>query len=152
MIRAVILVAALLTAATPLGAAMPEMANGYGSIDAKRDVDPLTLASRFCQARITGDMSPLAQHFAPKLAHLVERRDAASIPWQTFPDRPSDCSLTVVNGVDDTIGVLVRITYDTGARRWSDVLNLERTPDSWWINNVFYETGGNLRFRLVQPE
>lgn len=30
------------------------------------------------------------------------------------------------------------------------VINLERTPDSWLINNVFYDGGGNLRFRLFE--
>ena len=41
------------------------------------------------------------------------------------------------------------ITYVAQAHRWADTLNLERTPDSWLLNNVFYDGGGNLRFRLV---
>ena len=36
-----------------------------------------------------------------------------------------------------------------GTQRWADTLNLERTPDSWLLNNVFYQGGGNLRFRLA---
>jgi len=48
-----------------------------------------------------------------------------------------------------TVGVLVEVSYAGGGRNWSDTLNLERTPDSWLLNNVFYEGGGNLRFRLA---
>ena len=28
----------------------------------------------------------------------------------------------------------------------------ERTPASWWLNNVFYAGGGNLRFRLFEQQ
>ncbi len=138
----------------PALAAMPPLGNGYGAIDAPRDIDPLTLAQRFCDARIAqSDMGALAPYFAPKLTRLLAehaRAHAASaIPWQSHEDRPMNCSLEVVNGFDDTIGVLVKLTYTANGTTWSDTLNLERTPDSWLINNVFYDGGGNLRFRLV---
>jgi hypothetical protein len=127
------------------------MGAGYGAIDAARDTDPLTLGQLFCAARISDDMAPIEPYFAPKLVRrLAEAPAGAAIPWQTFPDRPTTCSAAIVNGYDDTIGVLVQITYEAGARHWSDTLNLERTPDSWRLNNVFYQTGGNLRFRLVE--
>jgi len=132
--------------------AMPGMGNGYGAIDAPRNTSPLELAERFCAARTSGDMAGVATFFAPKLRRLVAGRPDAQVPWQGLPDRPLSCALEVLNGYDDTVGVLVRITYEAPQHSWSDVLNLERTPDSWWINNVFYEGGGNLRFRLVQSE
>lgn len=119
---------------------------GYGAIDAPRDTDPLTLAQSFCAARIADDMAPLATHFAPKLAKVLE--GAKEVPWQSYPDHPVSCSIKVLNGYDDTIGVLIEVTYDAGTRKWSDTLNFERTTTSWLLNNVFYEGGGNLRFRL----
>lgn len=135
--------------AAPAAAVSLPMANGYGAIDAPRDTDPLTLAQQFCAARISGDMSPLAKFFAPKLVRLLAEAAPASVPWQTFPDRPTSCEASIVNGFDDTVGVLVEITYLADTHRWSDTLNLERTPNSWLLNNVFYESGGNLRFKLV---
>ena len=140
---------AFLALAAPAVAASLPMANGYGALDAPRDTDPLTLAQQFCDARISGDMSALEKFFAPKLVRLLAETPPASVPWQTFPDHPKSCEATILNGFDDTVGVLVEITYLADARRWADTLNLERTPDSWLLNNVFYEGGGNLRFRLV---
>jgi hypothetical protein len=141
-----------LFATSALGATMPPLGNGYGAIDAPRDVDPLTLAQSFCDARIAGDMSSVVPYFAPKLMRLLDEHARSNlgdgVPWQSYDDRPTRCSLEVVNNADDTIGVLVRITYAAADRTWSDTLNLERTPDSWMINNVFYEGGGNLRFKL----
>lgn len=138
----------------PALGASPGMANGYGAIDAPRDVDPQTLGQMFCDARISGDMHPLEPYFAPKLVHLLEEhadsRSAAGIPWQSYIYHPTACSIEIVNGFDDTIGVLVAITYDAPEQTWSDTINLDRTPDSWQINNVFYEGGGNLRFRLFE--
>ena len=142
--------ATLLLSTAALGA-MPEMGNGYGAIDAPRDTDPVTLAERFCAARISGDMTPLQPFFAPKLKRLLDGLpEPGAAPWQGYIDRPTACDVEVVNGYDDTIGVLVRVTYTSAERRWSDTLNFERTPDSWRLNNVFYEQGGNLRFRLVE--
>jgi hypothetical protein len=140
-----------LLATSALAATTPPLGAGYGAIDAPRDIDPLTLAQHFCDARVTGDMSRVTPYFAPKLVRLLDEHagsEANGVPWQSYADRPTGCSLEVVNNADDTIGVLVRITYTSADRTWSDTLNLERTPDSWMINNVFYEQGGNLRFRL----
>jgi hypothetical protein len=141
------LVAALLVAAAlPAAAASVPLGNGYGAIDAPRDTDPVRLGEAFCAARIAGDMSRLEPWIAPKLTAVLA--GAGEVPWQSYPDRPTDCVIEVVNGAVDTIGVLLRITYATPQRTWSDTLNLERTPTSWLINNVFYETGGNLLFRV----
>ena len=100
------------------------------------------------------DMRPVERFFAPKLVRLLadtdESRLAAGVPWQSSSHQPSSCTVEVLNGFDDTIGVLVEISYQAPERQWSDVINLERTPDSWLINNVFYEGGGNLRFRLFE--
>jgi hypothetical protein len=141
---------AFLALAVPAAAATSlPMGNGYGAIDAPRDTDPLALAQLFCEARISGDMSPLQKFFAPKLVHLLAETPADKVAWQTFPDHPQRCETRVLNGFDDTIGVMVEITYLADAHKWADTLNLERTPDSWLLNNVFYDGGGNLRFRLV---
>lgn len=146
----VLAVTAFLTTTAASLAAMPELGGGYGAIDAPRNVSPLELGALFCEGTKAGDMSAISNFLAPKLNRLVAHRPNSKVPWQSYDARPTSCSLEVLNGYDDTIGVLVEITYEAATRRWSDVLNLERTPDSWWINNVFYETGGNLRFRLVQ--
>ncbi|MEO7223324.1 MAG: hypothetical protein ABIY37_12700 [Devosia sp.] len=143
---ALALFAALAGSAT--AASLP-MANGYGAIDAPRNTDPVTLAQLFCAARISGDMAPLQEFFAPKLTKLLAETPAAAIPWQSYPDHPQSCAVTVLNGFDDTVGVIVEVAYTAAARTWADQLNLERTPDSWLLNNVFYDGGGNLRFRLV---
>jgi hypothetical protein len=139
---------AFLALAAPVAAASLPMANGYGAIDAPRDTDPLTLAQLFCQARIAGDMSGLEKFFAPKLVQLLAETPPDTVDWQTFPDHPLACEPKVVNGFDDTIGVIVEVAYTADGRTWADQLNLERTPDSWLLNNVFYDGGGNLRSRL----
>lgn len=140
---------ALLALAAPAAAASLPMANGYGAIDAPRDTDPLSLGQLFCDARIAGDMSALERFYAPKLERLLAAVSPESVDWQTYPDHPQSCAVSIVNGYDDTIGVIVGIAYVAAGRSWVDQLNLERTPDSWRLNNVFYESGGNLRFRLA---
>lgn len=133
-------------------AATPALAD-YGRADAPRDIHPLELGELFCAARIAGDMAPLERYFAPKLERvLAAADDPAAVPWQGRDARPSGCSAEIVNGFDDTIGVLVAVSYVAADANWTDVLNLERTPDSWWLNNVFYEGGGNLRFRLFERQ
>jgi hypothetical protein len=138
---------AFLVLATPAAAVSLPMANGYGALDAPRDTDPLTLGQLFCNARIAGDMSSLEKFYAPKLTKLLQ--GASVVPWQTYPDTPQSCAVSIVNGFDDTVGVIVEVAYTAAAHKWVDQLNLERTPDSWLLNNVFYDGGGNLRFRLV---
>lgn len=146
--RLVLFLFTALLALPVLAAGLP-MANGYGDSDAPRDIDPETFGRMFCTARVSGDMAPVAPYFARKLTTLLAKiPDATAVPWQSVPDRPSRCEVRILNGFSDTIGVLVEVTYTAGATRWSDTLNLERTPDSWRLNNVFYQGGGNLRFRL----
>lgn len=150
--RPLLAVIAALFATSAIAASVP-MGAGYGAIDAPRDTDPTTLAQKFCDARVsrTG-MDDLAPWFAPKLVALLDRHAnshlAAAVPWQGYIYHPTSCTLEVLNNAPNTIGVLIKITYTAPERVWSDTLNFERTPDSWLINNVFYEQGGNLRFRL----
>lgn len=135
-------------------ATSPAGAVGYGRADSPRDISPIELGQLFCESRVHQDMRPLGRFFAPKLVRLLadtdESRLATGVPWQSSTHRPSSCTVEILNGFDDTIGVLVEISYQAPERQWSDVINLERTPDSWLINNVFYEGGGNLRFRLFE--
>ncbi len=120
-----------------------------GSVPAETSA-PQTLGQMFCASRISGDMTALEKFYAPKLRELLADLPAStSVPWQGVADRPESCRIRIVNGFDDTVGVLVEVSYAGGGRNWSDILNLERTPDSWLLNNVFYEGGGNLRFRLA---
>jgi hypothetical protein len=144
---------ALLLSMTPALAASPPVGGGYGAIDAPRDVDPVALAETFCDLRVgRGDMATLAPYFAPKLARLLEQHAsshlAAAVPWQGYIYAPTACTAGVVNGFRDTIGVLIKLTYTAPEGSWSDTLNFERTTDSWLLNNVFYDRGGNLRFTL----
>lgn len=139
----------VLALAAPAAAASLPMANGYGALDAPRDTDPLTLGRLFCDARITGDMSPVARFYAPKLSRLLASTAPQQVDWQSHPEHPQACAVSIVNGFDDTVGVIVDVAYTAPGRSWTDQLNLERTPDSWRLNNVFYDGGGNLRFRLV---
>lgn len=144
-----LLALAFLALIAPASAASLPMANGYGAIDAPRDTDPLRLGRMFCAARLAGDMTPLEPFYAPKLARLLATAPGA-VDWQGHPDRPQGCTASIVNGYDDTVGLIVEIAYTAAGRHWRDQLNLERTPTSWRLNNVFYDGGGNLRFRLVE--
>jgi hypothetical protein len=146
--RMLVPLAFLVLAVPAAGASLP-MANGYGALDAPRDIEPLALGQLFCDARIAGDMSALEKFYAPKLIKLLNEAPPSAVPWQTYRDRPQSCAVSIVNGFDDTIGVIVQVAYTAGTHTWVDQLNLERTPDSWLLNNVFYDGGGNLRFRLV---
>ena len=98
---------AFLVLATPAAAVSLPMANGYGALDAPRDTDPLTLGQLFCNARIAGDMSPLEKFYAPKLTKLLQ--GASVVQWQTYPDTPQSCAVSIVNGFDDTVGVIVEV-------------------------------------------
>ena len=102
-----ILAVIILTA--PAAAASLPMANGYGAIDAPRDTDPLSLGQLFCDARLAGDMSALEPFYAPKLERLLAAVSPDRVDWQTYPDQPQSCAVSIVNGYDDTIGVLVQI-------------------------------------------
>jgi hypothetical protein len=138
-------------AATAAPKSLLNAVDGYGEPDAVRDITPLALGALFCKARQSGDMAGMNSYLSPKLKTLLaEATSPDEVPWQSFPGMPLSCSLSVVNGFDNTIGVLVAITYESPERRWSDVLNLERTPDSWRLNNIFYADGGNLRFTLFE--
>lgn len=142
------LVLALLLAVTPALAAPAAPAAGFDAGDVPRDTDPVRLALDFCTGLATGDMRPLADHFAPALKSALAGVPPENVPWGTWPERPGTCRLEVLNGTDSAPGVLVQLTYVTGNHVWSDTLAFERTPRTWLLNNVFYETGGNLRFRL----
>ncbi len=122
---------------------------GAGAIDARRDVDAVALGERFCEARLLDDMDRVADHFAPALADLLAGRQAADVPWQSFSAPATWCTVEPM-GPTDTVGVLLRVHYDSYGIKWTDLLSLERSPTSWLINNVFFERGGNLRFALFQ--
>lgn len=148
--RLILSLAALLVSTAAL-AASPELGGGYGAIDAARDVDPVVLAERFCEIRVRrGNMQALYPYFAPKLTKLLDAHAASAVPWQGYMDAPTACRVEVLNAAVDTIGVLVKLHYTAPGRTWADTLNFERTRNSWRLNNVFYETGGNLRFRLFE--
>jgi len=147
------LTALILAIALPATAAstVPPLGNGYGAKDAVRDIDSVTLGREFCAARLLDDMSRVSKYIAPKLqTMLAEAGD--SVPWQSVDVRPTGCDISVINGATDTIGVLLLVSYSAPGATWSDTLTLQRTPDSWHIHNVFYEGGGNLRFRLFQAQ
>jgi hypothetical protein len=151
--RLVLSLAFALAATSALAATTPPLGAGYGGIDAKRDVDPVQLAQMFCDARVNrAGIEELAPYFAPKLAKLLDEHAhshlAAAVPWQGYIYYPTGCSVEVLNNSPRTVGVLVKVTYTSPERTWSDTLNFERTPDSWLLNNIFYEDGGNLRFTL----
>jgi hypothetical protein len=150
-VRTIIALACLAALAAPaLAVSSMQTANGYGALDAPRDIDPQHLGLLFCDARIKGDMTPIEKYYAPKLVDiLADLPPDTPIPWQGMPNHPTSCGIKILNGFDDTVGVLVEIDYASGVRHWADTLNLERTPDSWRLNNIFYEGGGNLRFRLL---
>lgn len=150
IMRIVVLFFALAGAATTATAASLPLGGGYGAIDAPRDVTPQSLGERFCSARVDGrSMAEFEQWFSPKLTAVLDDH-VDDAPWQSVADRPASCTISVVNGYDDTINVLVRVTYTTPSATWSDTLNLQRTPTTWLLDNVFYEGGGNLRFRLFE--
>lgn len=147
MRRGLLFAVLALTSSAATAAVLPG-APKFGATDAPRDTDPVRLALDFCTARVTGDMQSLAFHIAPALEAVLAGVPAASVPWGTWPDPPDTCRLEVLNGFDSAPGVLVQLTYVTGDRVWSDTLSFERTPHTWLLNNVFYGSGGNLRFRL----
>ncbi|RYG79598.1 MAG: hypothetical protein EON59_15895 [Alphaproteobacteria bacterium] len=112
---------------------------------------PLTLLTLTGAARVgDGDMSALERWYAPKLQNLLKAADGVPIPWQSHDVKPERCDAEVLYGQPRIIGVLVRLSYAAGAEQWTDILNFQRTPTSWLLNNVLYESGGNLRFRLFE--
>lgn len=134
----------------PAAGASVALGAGYGAIDAPRDIDAIGLGHRFCEARLLGDMSRIEGHVAPQLAALLEGLRPDDVPWQTVPERPTGCEIGLVNGVANTAGVLLSVHYTTDTLTWTDSIGLVRAPETWLITNVFYQTGGNLRFRLAE--
>jgi hypothetical protein len=163
--RSSLIVLMLLTLASPVSARYDA-----GNPDAPRHPDPIELGNLFCNARIAGDMSLVDAHVAPVLkqsiaavADLAERFRqrfpdkpvplAEGLPWQTFPDQPARCAIEIVNGIDKAPIILVKLSYfvDGDAQpKWADTIQLDRTPDHWLIDNVFYAHGGNMRFKLLE--
>ena len=146
----IVLAIALSIIALPASAGSVAMGSGHGAIDALRDIDALGLGHRFCEARLLDDMSRVEGYLAPRLTRLLVRVAPDEVPWQSGEIRPTGCLVEVVNNIDNTAGVLLRLQYSAPGMQWEDTLGLLRTPDSWRITNVFYEGGGNLRFRLFE--
>jgi hypothetical protein len=142
------LVFCLLIAGISMGPAMGD--SSHGDASTPRDPDARRLGEMFCAARIGGDMRPILPYIDPRL-RKVSLIAIGDFLWQGRPAaRPTSCTIDIVNGFDRTIEVLVRITYLAPRETWSDIINLERTPTGWVITNLFYETGGNLRFRMFE--
>ena len=141
-----------------------------GNADTPRHPDPVELANIFCNATITGDMSLIDPHVAPVLQDSIAAVDvraqsfrerhpgvpvplADGLPWQTFKDRPTRCAVEFVNGIEKAPIILVKLSYFVDGEskaKWADTIQLDRTPDHWLIDNVFYANGGNMRFRLLE--
>jgi hypothetical protein len=121
-----------------------------GDPNTPRDPDARKLGEMFCAARISGDMSPMLPYIDPSL-RKVSLMAIGEYLWQGHSgSRPKSCTIEIVNGFDRTAEVLVRIWYTAPRDNWADTLNLLRTPTGWVITNLFYEDGGNLRFRLFE--
>jgi hypothetical protein len=141
-----------------------------GSPETPRHPDPAELGQLFCQARVTGDMTLLDGHLAGVLLESIGEAEkkleafrtqypnathpfSNELPWQTYPDRPSRCATEIVNGIDKAPVVLVKLSYFVPGNpdaKWSDTIQMDRTPTSWLIDNVFYANGGNMRFKLFE--
>ncbi len=147
-VRSLLAAIAVVAGLGPTTAASVPMGAGHGAIDARRNIDAVGLGEEFCAARLVGDMSRIDAHVAPLLAEVLARA-RGDVPWQTYSETPTWCEVEPM-GATDTAGVLLRVNYTADGHRWSDTLSLQRTPTTWLINNVFYEGGGNLRFRLVE--
>ena len=91
-------------------------------------VSSLALPARAEDGMVTLKAEQIGQVFC--LSRLLAQTPAAKVAWQTFPDHPASCEAKILNGFDDTVGVLVELTYFADARHWADTLNLERTPDA----------------------
>jgi len=163
--RSSLIVLMLLTLSSPVSARYDA-----GSADTPRHPNPVELGSLFCNARITGDMSMVDAYVAPVLkqsiAAVADRAErfrqrfpdkrvplTEGLPWQTLPDQPARCAIEIVNGIENAPIILVKLSYfvDGDAQpRWADTIQLDRTPDRWLIDNVFYAHGGNMRFKLLE--
>ena len=141
----------LFVLASALLLSLPALAaSPYGDPNTPRDPDARRLGEMVCAARIDGDMRPLLPFMDPAF-RKVSTIAIGDYLWQSHPaEQPTSCTIDIVNGFDRTREVLVRITYRSKDSVWADIVNLLRTPDSWKITNVFYETGGNLKFRMFE--
>lgn len=134
-----------------LATALPALAYfDAGSPDTPRHPDPLALGAMFCAGVVSGDMSALLPHLAPILARAVSGH--GDVPWTGLAEPPLACAPSIVNGIDRAPVVLVALTYSlAGGGTVTETIQLDRTARAWLIDNVFYATGGNLRFRLSAP-
>jgi hypothetical protein len=141
-----------------------------GRPETERHPDPLELGELFCKARVADDMSLLGGHLAPILIASIDDAQAKAeallkrspmlptplhkgLPWQTRAERPTSCTVELVNGIAQAPVVMVKLNFfvaGDSAAKWADTIQLERTPTSWLIDNVFYANGGNMRFKLAE--
>jgi len=135
---------------------VPAQAWDAGNADSPRTPTPLQVAERFCAAAISGEWTRLRPPMAPALLSSIVKAlrhagEDVAIPWSSLSGRPSTCDASFVNGIENAPIVLVAVTYwlPDGSQR-VDQVQMDRTPDSWVVDNVLYEGGGNLRFRLAE--
>lgn len=139
---------------------------------AEESLTPEDVAEVFCAARVAGDMEPVAEFVTmglwAALASAFDQNEewaAANpgekpplgdgVPWQSWPDRPSECVVEKVSYEMDESRVWIEYRFaeapDAGFR---DVLELrltasERGTMDWRLDNVSYGTDGDLRTALL---
>ena len=135
-------------------------------------LSPDQIGQIYCFGRLGNDASPIEALLTPDLGAAIADARAQNeawaeanpgekpplgdgIPWQAWPDHAGRCMVQSTSYEMDEARVWLRYTYpETPRAEFVDTLHLKLIagPDGWnvWrIDNVSYETGGDLRSVLT---
>jgi hypothetical protein len=110
----------------------------------------------YCDARLSGDMSPVLAILTPELAALVAKDipaggDAAtSIPWQSSADYTNTCMPIGASGTADRPEIIIAFGYrDPSKAQYADRLIMRFVNERLRIDDIAYAKSGTLRERIA---
>jgi hypothetical protein len=133
---------------------------------------PQQIGAAFCLARLSGDSGPITGLLTAGLAaelQIAEAKNAAwekanpgekpplgdGVPWSTYVDYASTCTVGTVDAKDTQAAVEIRYGFpEVPEADYSDWLTLAKVEvpalygTAWRIDNVVFIEGGDMRIVL----
>jgi hypothetical protein len=162
----------VLTRLTILAPLLAGAVTGVASAQDVVGLSPGNVGQVFCIAMMGYDEGPIAGLLTPDLGAaiaLAQARNAEiaarapdekpplgdGIPWKSWPDSPSSCTVTGTVYMMDESRVRIHYSFEGASEvDYTDTLALKLLPQSnglkaWRIDNVIHEVGSDLTTSLL---
>ena len=110
----------------------------------------------YCDARLSGDMSPLLSILTPELAALVAKEIAAGVdaatdvPWQSSKEYANTCMPVGASGTAERPEIVIAFGYrDPSKAQYADRLIMRFVDERLRIDDIAYAKSGTLRDKLA---